>query len=81
MIPGPVIGDPVPARLPLECRRGVREMQGQRAPSCSGVLKADLESIRRMIEMGGSPGVSCPACGLRHGFALGADGILYGALL
>lgn len=80
-IDGPVVGDPVPATLPLECRRGIRVFQGQRGPRCVGILKADLGAIRRMLERGDLATVGCPKCQLKHGFCLVMGEIYYGTIL
>lgn len=78
---GAVIGDAVPARHPLQCRRGIREFQGRRLPRCHGILEADLDAVRVMCRVGDRAVVRCPECGLGHGFALAGEELLYGTIL
>lgn len=74
---GVVICQPVQAIIPLTCRRGTgnRAMsQGQPVPKCDGVLPNRKYFDVKKIEY-------CPKCGLGHGFASSAEGMLYGAIL
>jgi hypothetical protein len=76
-----VIGNAVPASIPLGCRRGVRIIRQNPGAACDGVLAVDLHSIRLMLERGEAPTARCPKCGLIHGFLVMEGVLMYGAIL